>query len=117
MKKNKVKKFLEKNWFKVILLILITVGILSFVIGQYFYSRKQRAEILLLEQQSQKQKNKALLDDCLEDVYNDYLANWNKSCEELKRENFCALSGTISNPMNEIHQKAKDECHKKYPQE
>ena len=54
-----MKKFIKKEWFKIIVIILLSIVAISYVSGQYVYYQKQRIQLQeMQEEQEAKEKVK-----------------------------------------------------------
>ena len=52
-----MKKFIKKEWFKIIIIILLSVAVISYASGQYVYYQKQQIQLQEI-QREQKVKGK-----------------------------------------------------------
>ena len=68
-----MKKFIKKEWFKIIIIILLSIVVISYASGQYVYYQKQKIQ---LQEMQEEQKAK-------EKIYPIYL-----EIQELKKEDY-----------------------------
>ncbi len=99
-----MKAFLNQNWFKLIIaLVILLVG------ASFFYSYTLRPIL-----------NKPKLNKCLEDVKKSASESWKNYCKldnrEIGTDGSCLLPSDRADVVMERADKAKNDCYKKYPQ-
>lgn len=67
------------------------------------------------EREGVRERNRYLLEQCLEQAYDVYITGWNRDCEELGKEKDCGLPTNLAERWDKIHQERRDDCFKKYP--
>jgi len=127
------KKFLKRNWFKIILLIFIGIGACGYAIQRYTIWQEQKNEIFLKYQkqveeirlkeaeiriaEERRMQNKELLDTCIKDAGAVYGQAFKNECKERGLQDNCALPISIADLHKDFYKELRDECYQKYPQE
>jgi len=55
-----VKKFIKKEWFKIIIIILLSIITISYASSQYVYYQKQQIQLREMQQEKVREKAKIL---------------------------------------------------------
>lgn len=76
---------------------------------------KLKAEVTKQEQEKV-EKNRILLNSCLEDVDKSYNSNWQSLCKSSGKEENCGLPTYDVERVDKIKKENKEECFRKYPQ-
>ena len=117
-----MKQFIKENWFRIVIVILLSIITLSYAFSQYAYYQKQQSQI-----QSDKEK-KISLEECLVTAQENYELTWNDTCsngigdwinicqgEQGENCTQCILSDEQSNKLNLLLEKNKENCYKRFP--
>jgi len=125
-----MKEFIKENWFKVAIVIILTMIVSAYALGQYAYYQKQQAQIQLgkekqeqlkleKERENKEKKEKIIdLENCLtlvEERVDRLFKNNFKNCDTMSGINSECLN-EIEIGAEKIRKEGKSECFKKYPQ-
>ena len=55
-----MKKFIKKEWFKIIIIILLSIITISYASSQYVYYQKQQIQLREMQQEKVREKAKIL---------------------------------------------------------
>lgn len=67
------------------------------------------------EEKAIRERNRYLLEQCLENAFEYYSNYWDKHCEELGKEKDCSLPSYYVERLDKLYKEMKDDCFKKYP--
>ena len=114
-------------WIKLIIItrFSIIVGIVLISLSIFYYlviylpeKDQTKTQVEKEKQSALEQKelsDKLLLSYCLEDAEKAYSDNWDEDCKGLGLKDSCRLSAHSADRWDELKQKSKDECFRKYP--
>ena len=113
-----MKKFIKENWFKLVIVILLSIVALGYIFSQYANYQKQQSQIQL---DKEKQIN---LEKCLATAQENYELTWNNACsngignwinicqgEQEENCEQCILSDEEANRLNLLLKKDKEDCY------
>ena len=113
-----MKKFIKENWFKIIIIVLLSIVTFSYTFSQYTNYQKQQSQIQL---DKEKEIN---LEKCLATAQENYELIWNSTCsngigdwinicqgEQGKNCTQCILPDKEAERLNLLLKKNKKDCY------
>ena len=77
--------------------------------------KQEQLEKQLEEDRKERERNRYLLEQCLEKAYETYRYNWDKSCEKRGLKEKCSLPPGLAEKWDKYYKENKEDCFKKYP--